>query len=815
LDEGVSRDRQPQRANAIREMTTAPGSRLGPYEVVAPLGSGGMGEVFLAFDARLGRRVAIKVLPAELSTDRDRLARLEREARAASALNHPNIVTVYDIGTSGSTSYVAMEFVDGKTLAELLLPGPLPVKKALEIGTQIADGLAKAHEAGIVHRDLKPQNVMISRDGFVKILDFGLAKFAPKDHDALSLAPTVTGAQTEDGTVLGTVGYMSPEQTRGEAVDFRSDQFSFGAILYEMIAGRHPFRHAAPAETISAILRDEPARLAEVAQAPEALSRIVGRCLSKDPAGRYASTRDLAHDLREAGTSLSSPRAGTGTRAAALSRRTVGMGFAAAAVVAALLAGVAVRLWRGRGAEAGRGIRSIAVLPLENLSRDPDQEYFADGMTEELITELAKIRGLRVISRTSVMRFKKTARPLPEIARALKVEAVVEGTVRREGQRVRIDAQLIDAATDRHLWAESYDKDLRDVLAIQNEAARSIARAVQIRLTPQDAARLSRPDEVRPEAYQDLLLGRFYFNKRTGENLKTSINYYRSAVEKDPRSAAAWEGLSEAYDLLPLYNDIPPRESLDNAQVAARKALEIDDTRSEARAALAFSMFHHQWRWDDAGAEFQRAIRLNPASALAHHWYAELLTCRSHFEEALAERNHAKDLDPLNLTINAAIVDVHTSARRYDEAIAAGQRTLALDPGFALAHKYLGEAYAQKKLYEQAVAEFRQVRGFREGGPAWAQADLGYAYALAGRTAEAREILRDLETPPGGVYVSPPLIAQVYAGLGDSEKALEWLEKGVVDGSVWMVYLGVDPKYDSLRRDPRFQGLLRRVGLAS
>jgi eukaryotic-like serine/threonine-protein kinase len=794
-----------------------PGTRLGPYEVIAPLGSGGMGEVFLALDTRLRRHVAVKVLPAELSADRERLARLEREARTASALNHPNIVTVYDIGSSGSTSYIAMEFVEGKTLREVLLSGPLPVKRALEIASQAADGLAKAHAAGIVHRDLKPENLMVSKDGFVKILDFGLAKFAPRESGELSRMPTVTRAQTEEGTVLGTVGYMSPEQARGEAVDFRSDQFSFGAIFYEMVTGNRAFARGTYAETLSAILRDEPAPVEAVAQAPEALFRVIGRCLAKEPEARYGSTRDLAHDLRETLSSASVARPSSITQAQ--KRPGTRMGIAVtlgAAAVVALLAGLSVRDWRSRilGTSGVPAIRSIAVLPLDNLSRDPEQEYFADGMTEELITELAKIHGLRVISRTSVMRFKKTTKSLPEIARALHVEGIVEGSVRREGQRVRIDAQLIDAATDRHLWAESYDKDLRDVLAIQNEAARAIARAVQVRLTPQDAARLSRSDQARPEAYQDLLLGRFYFNKRTGEALKKSVAYYQSAIEKEPHYSAAYAGLAEAYDLLPLYSDIPPLESLRNAQDAALKALETDDTRSDAHVALAFSKFHYRWQWNDSEAEFQKAIRLNPASALAHHWYAELLTCRGRFDEALAERNRAKDLDPLNLTINAAIGGVYYFARHYDDAIAACKRALELDPSFGLAHMYLGEAYAEKKLYRQAIAEFKQMPDFL-GGAGYALSDLGYAYAIAGDAAQAREILGRLEKPPGGLYFSSPLIAGVYAGLGERQKAITWLEKGVADGSVWIPYIGVSPKYDSLRKDARFEDLLRRVGLSS
>ena len=412
------------------------------------------------------------------------------------------------------------------------------------------------------------------------------------------------------------------------------------------------------------------------------------------------------------------------------------------------------------------------------------------------------------------MRFKNAARPLPEIAQALNVEAVVEGSVLRSGQRVRITAQLIDAATDRHLWADRFERDLRDVLAIQNEAARAIARAVRVQLTREDAARLSRPEEVMPEAYQDLLLGRFYFNKRTGDGLEKSIPYFRSAIAKSPAYAAAYTGLAEAYDLLPLYSDILPQESLRNALAAAMKALEIDDGDSDAHAALAFARFHHEWRWDEAEAEFRKAIQINPASALAHHWYAEYLVCRGRFDDALAERRRARGLDPLNLTINSEIAGIHYYARRYDDAIEAARRALELDAAFGLAHDRLGSAYAEKKLYGQAIAEFRRLADL-QGGTAWATSSLAYAYAVSGDAARARQVLGRLERPPNGRYVSPPLIADVYAGLGEKGQALDWLEKGVAEGSVWIVYIGVSPRMDSLRAEPRFRDLVRRVGLES
>ena len=494
-----------------------PGSRLGPYEVIAPLGSGGMGEVFLALDTRLGRHVAVKVLPAELSADRERLARLEREARAASALNHPNIVTVHDIGTSGPTSYIAMEFVEGKTLRELLLSGPLTVKRALEIAAQVADGLAKAHAAGIVHRDLKPENLMVSKDGFAKILDFGLAKFAPLESGELSRMQTVTKAQTEVGTVLGTVGYMSPEQARGEAVDFRSDQFSFGGILYEMVAGVHPFRLGTPAETVSAILRDEPAPLAEtVPQSPEALRWIIERCLSKEPGERYGSTRDLARDLRRVGEQLS------GTRASATpvapKRLSVRLRFAGLTLAAAAALAVAVLLL-ARARSPSAEMDSLAVLPFVNASPAPDTEYLSDGITDTLIDSLSRLPRTKVISHASVFRYKGKQSDPQQVGRELNVRAVLTGSVLRQGDDLTIGAELVDARDGRHIWGGRYVRKFADVIALQSDIAREISEKLALRLSGQERERLAGHETKDPDAYQLCLQGRFF---RTGEPRRTS-----------------------------------------------------------------------------------------------------------------------------------------------------------------------------------------------------------------------------------------------------------------------------------------------------
>ena len=594
-------------------MSLSPGRRLGPYEILSPIGAGGMGEVYKAKDTRLRRTVAVKVLPPEFSSDAERRSRFEREARAASALNHPNITTVYDIGQDKGTRYIVMELVEGKTLRELVGDGPLSTKKLLALATQIADGLAKAHQAGIAHRDLKPENLMVTEDGLVKILDFGLAKLIPQSTGVDSEMDTLTKA-TQQGVILGTLQYMSPEQAAGRPVDYRSDQFSFGSILYEMATGRLAFKKDTMPQTLAAIIEAEPEPIRKLNdEIPAELSAIVERCLAKDPDERYESTADLASELKNVPDTSPVWRA---------RRRVL---WAAAGLLAAFLAfafgPTLVRLSENVWPSTTRApIESIAVLPLNNTSGDPEQEYFADGMTGALITDLAKIGTLKVISRTSAMRYKETDKSLPEIAQELNVDAIIEGSAARSGDRVRITAQLIDVETDQALWAESYERDFQDLLVLQSEVARAVAREIEVAVTPEESDLLASARPVNPEAYENYLKGVFHWQKLTPPDLDTALSYFELALEKDPDCVPAYVGIARVWAGRRQFGYVSARAATPLEKAAVLKALKLDDSLSEAHHALAIHETWGEWDWPSAEQAFERAIELNPNYAEALAW---------------------------------------------------------------------------------------------------------------------------------------------------------------------------------------------------
>jgi serine/threonine-protein kinase len=785
------------------------GTRIDHYEIAGPLGSGGMGEVYRAKDSKLGRDVAIKVLREEGASDPDRLKRFELEARSASALNHPNLITIYDIGRIGSTPYIAMELVEGQTLREILSSGAIGTRKMLQWAAQVADGLAKAHASGIVHRDLKPENLMISNDGFVKIMDFGLAKLVPHKDAVSDSAPTAE--LTEPGMVLGTIGYMSPEQAAGRPADHRSDQFSLGSILYEMATGRHAFRKDTAVQTLSAIIEAEPEPLEKSnPDVPFPFRRIVERCLSKAPDGRYDSTRDLAkelQDVRDHHSQISSvPSSLSPSRSRSARPRVV------LALVGALAVLLAVMLFRSRAPSAR--VESLAVLPLENLSGDPEEEYFADGMTEALIADLAKIGALKVISRTSVMQYKGVRKPLPEIAGELSVDAVLEGSVMRSGDRVRITTQLIQAATDRHLWAESYERDLEDVLTLQSELARTIAREIQVKLTPREEARLADSGAVNPQAYEAYLKGLYHWNKLNEEGVRKGFEYFHQALLIDPNYGAAHARLAYTYLLAARAGLAPPKEAYPRAREAALKALELDDGLAEAHAALGRVKFLFDWDWAGAETEFQRALELDPNSATAHQVYALYLSGMGRSEEAMVEIRRAQDLDPLALATSLSVANVFLSDHQYDKAMEGFRNTLEMDSRFALAHLGLGYTDLFLGARDQAVAAFETAGKLAPGDPYFISA-LATGYAKSGRTAEALERIDELKEMSERRYVPPVHIAVVYVALGDQNEAMAWLEKAYearddnlagAKGGIW---------FDEIRADPRFQELMRRMGLSS
>jgi TolB-like protein/Flp pilus assembly protein TadD len=795
-------------------MSLSPGTRLGPYEIRDLLGAGGMGEVYRAHDPRLGREVAVKVLPAECSRDADRLRRFEHEAQAAGRLNHPNIMAVLDVGCQDTMPYVVSELLEGETLREAIRNG-LPPRKAVDCAVQIAQGLAAAHEKGMVHRDLKPENVFVTRSGLVKILDFGLAKLRPTPEAAGAGEQATATQDTRPGTVLGTAGYMSPEQVRGEALDHRSDIFSLGAILYEMLARRRAFTADTAAETMTAVLRADPPPLPSTPHGVSpALERIVRRCLEKRPGERFHSAEDVAFALQAISEG-----------ATAVPRRRAWAAPAAAGLIAAAIAVVVLGTRPLRRPAAGGEalpIRSIAVLPLENLSRDPGQDYFADGMTEALIGDLAKIGSLRVISRTSAMRFKGISKPLPEIARELSVDAIVEGSVLRSGDRVRITAQLIRGATDEHIWNDSYERDLKDVLALQSEVARAIAGRIRTAVTPEEKARLgSAPPqslavrEIDPRAHEAYLKGRYHLNKRTGAELLVAIEYFEAAIRTAPRYAPGYAGLAKCYLLLPAagIGAAAPKDVLPKAKEAARHALAVDDSLSEAHSVLGYALTLHEWDWTGGERSFERALALDPSDATAHFWYGAHLAARGRLDEAIASARRARALDPVSPIVNAGVAWMLYLAGRYDEAVEHSRQALALDPAFAIGHLRLGTAYEGKGMLPEAIAELRKAVASSGESPDMVAA-LGHAHATAGDRGEARKILAGLKDLSQRRYVSAYHIAVVHAGLREKDEAFEWLQKAYEERSWGLAFLNVDPDAVPLRSDPRFSDLVHRLGLA-
>ena len=790
-------------------MRIAAGTRLAAYEILSPLGSGGMGEVYRARDTRLGREVAIKLVTERLMTDPDALARFEREARAVAALSHPNIVALHDVGHDNGIAFAVMELLDGQPLDRRLATEGLPWRTALEIAVAIADGLASAHSRGIIHRDLKPGNVFITRDGLVKIVDFGLAT-----DDRFQLAPAGDNRDTAPGTVFGTLAYMSPEQVRGEPADHRTDIFSLGCVLYEMLGRHQPFRAETPAQVLAAILRDQPPALASLGGGiPPRAEALVRRCLEKDPDHRFQSARDLAFALREI---LNDSRE-TSRSPIAAGRPALRVGAAVAAGV--LIVGAAV-LGLANGTTSlfvrGAPIRSVAVLPLVNLSGDREHDDFAETMTEQLTTRLATLGSWRVTSPASVMRYRGTRMSIAQVAGELGVDAVVEGSVAREGSRVKVAAHLVDATTGRRIWGDAYEQALDSVLVMQSDMARAIAREADLRLAPDVVSRLSAvPRQVVPAAYDAYVRGRHAWDKRRESDLRDALRFFQDSIDADPTYAPAYAGLADSYAQLGYGSYISPEDAFPRARGAAQKALALDPTLAEAHASRGYVLMYYDWDFVEAEAEYRSAIQLNPSYAVAHQWYAYLLTAMERpFAAADAEISIAKSLDPLSVPINIDRAYISYYSGRDEDALRSVGLALEMDPKFALGYFWLGRIYTSQGRYADADQAFHNIGLLRTWTPAMAA--LGYMYGKAGRSHDAKAVLAEFEAlERQGRYASGYAFAAIYAGLGDRERMFAHLDAAYRERSHWLLWLKRDPRWDEFRADPRFQSLVRKVGLPS
>jgi len=755
----------------IHELTTG-STFAGRYQVIEELGHGGMGKVYKVFDTDIKEKIALKLLRPEIALDKKTVERFSNELKLARKISHRNVCRMFDLGKAEGTTFITMEFVAGEDLKKLIRKmGQLGAGRAVSIAKQVCEGLMEAHHLGVVHRDLKPSNIMVDDDGNARIMDFGIARSLRSKG--------ITGA----GVMIGTPEYMSPEQVEGKESDPRSDIYSLGTILYEMLTGRVPFEGDTPftigVKHKSEIPRD-PRELNP--QIPEELSRLILRCMEKEKERRYQRADEILSAL------------------VTIESRTPTAGITAAKVPDA-----------EKMLEA-RWKKSIAVLPFSNLSSEKEQEYFCDGLSEEIINALSHIRELRVVARTSAFAFKGKEIDIREVGEKLNVDAVLEGSVRKAGDRLRITAQLINVADGYHLWSERFDRAMKDVFDIQDEVTLEIIDKLRIELLGKERAQIVRRSTDNMDAYKLYLEGLYYWNKRTGKDLNKAIELFNQAIEKDPNYALAFVGLADSYSLLTVFADARPKDVFPRVKAAATKALEIDESLAEAHNSLAYVYQRYDWNWKAAEAEFKRALELNPNYATGHFWYGELLTSLGRFEEAIREMKRALELDPVSLIINGMLGWAYVMARTPDQALVQLYQTLELDPHFATTHFMLGHGNLANKNFSAAIDEMKKAREL-SGDAVLMVSGLGEAYARAGKFEAAKGILEELKARSQKQFVSPYRMALIYGAMGDLDKAFELANKAYEERDEFLVYIKIDLTLIPFHSDPRYQALLKKMGL--
>jgi serine/threonine protein kinase/tetratricopeptide (TPR) repeat protein len=797
------------------------GQTISHYKILEKLGEGGMGVVYKAQDMKLDRIVALKFLPHRLTANEIEKARFLQEAKAASALNHPNVCTIYDIKEENNQQFIVMEFVDGTTIKQ-----KLPIQKlqdALSYALQIGEALHEAHSKGIVHRDIKAENIMVNLKNQIKVMDFGLAKL----KGSLKL--------TKTSSTVGTLAYMAPEQIQGGEVDARSDIFSFGVVLFEMLTGHMPFRGEHEAAMMYSILNEEPESVEKHRQdISSEIDRIIRRALEKDPEDRYQHIDDMVSELRRVqkqsarvsrrtlGDTHDHPSDGKTTESPSFehitsktlhkiqSQKRIRSLIGLVIIVVLLVAG-----FLGYISFFGKhvSIDSIAVLPFENVGADPNTEYLSDGITESLINTLSQLSNLSMRSRTSVFHYKgKDVDPL-KAGKELGVKAVLVGRVTQRGDNLEISTELVDVSNTNHIWGAQYNKKLSDILNVQEEISKEISQALSLKLIGEEEKKLTKRFTENTEAYQLYLKGRFYWNKRTAEDLQKAVDYFNQAIAKDPGYALAYAGLASVYAVFSDYSDLPAKDFISKTEMAARKALEFDATLAEPHAALGMIKNNYQWDWEGAEKEFKQAIKLDPKNPTAHHWYSNCLECQGKLEEALIEGKQAQELDPLSSIININVADDLYMMQHNDLAVEELNKAIELDPSFPGLHEQLGRVYAQQGKFDEAIIELQKVRKIVGEKNTFSLGCIGNVYARAGKKVEATKILNELLELSKQGYALAVEIAGVYCGLGDKGKAFEWLEKGYEEHNSNLQYLKVDHEWDNLHSDPRYNALLKKIGL--